>query len=78
MTSTQVDINRELSNGAMEDEGSVQWSNSEVLCLLSLWGEEAVQAKCRVVTETNLYLKTFRGKWESAALSARGYNANVK
>ncbi len=45
MTSTQVDINRELSNGAMEDEGSVQWSNSEVLCLLSLWGEEAVQAK---------------------------------
>ena len=29
----------------IEDEGYTQWSNAEVSCLLSLWGEETVQAK---------------------------------
>jgi len=29
----------------MEDEGYTQWSNAKVSCLLSLWGEETVQAK---------------------------------
>uniref|UniRef100_A0A3B3IG73 Myb/SANT-like DNA-binding domain-containing protein n=1 Tax=Oryzias latipes TaxID=8090 RepID=A0A3B3IG73_ORYLA len=29
----------------MEDEGYTQWSNAEVSCLLSLWGDETVQAK---------------------------------
>uniref|UniRef100_A0A3P9JJV0 Myb/SANT-like DNA-binding domain-containing protein n=1 Tax=Oryzias latipes TaxID=8090 RepID=A0A3P9JJV0_ORYLA len=29
----------------MEDKGHTQWSNAEVSCLLSLWGDETVQAK---------------------------------
>jgi len=43
---------------AMKERIHTQWSNAEVSCLLSVWGEECRQ-KCRVVTEINPFLKTF-------------------
>lgn len=54
-----------ITNGVMEDEGSVQWNKSKVVCLLSLWGKETVKAKmqgCYRNKSVFEYISTEMGK----------------